>query len=1186
MRQARHAYLKDAVSGAKTSDRANAGNDLLDSGSNIAGIPGPSLETQMDPIIPEQDLTIPQGAVWEFDTAGIMLQGNNPDGVSVYNYGQIVVTGSDDAFGIRGFYTTLFTGKVIENHGLIKVTGGFNDTLSTPEPWVDGITVAGEADFLPAVWNTSTGQIVVSGYYAHGIYSDDPMQPIRNDGLIQVTGNANAMGLLLLNGGWNITNSGRIVVQSADGSGASGIHISYGNNTIVNSGTIAVSATTNNDQTYGIVWGDSPSGQIITNSGTITAGHALFGEADTGTTLITNSGTINGAVSPGWGNDTLINSGHINGSVDLSNGDDVYRSQHGVVTGLVDGGAGNDTVTVDRSDATSNLSFTVGATNAPMTLPDGTQAVNFENFGLIGGSGNDTFTGGAGDDFFEGNGGNDTFNGGAGNDTMSYADATAGVAVDLSIAGAQAVGGGQGSDTLVSVENLVGSAFDDHLTGNAGNNVITPGAGNDIVSAGGGDDTIDMGANFSGGDAIDGGAGNDTLILKGDYSAGVTLTASQLAGVETIALQGQDDQNYVYRFVTADNLLSAGQSLSVDAGDNGYVFGLNFDGSAETNGSFNILGGAGSNDIIGGAGNDVLNGGAGRHNVIDASHGGDDTITAGYGDDTVYMGAALTAADTITGTTTDTVVLNGDYSAGVVFGAATMTNIGTISLTGGHSYKLTVNDATANPNYLGALKVVVDGTGLGASDVLDFDGSAETAAGYSIEGGAGNDIMQGGLGADAFVGGAGNDTVSYSHASAAVTASLAIAGTQSVGGGSSFDLDSFSSIENLTGSAFADTLTGDGGHNVLSGGAGNDVLNGGAGNDTIDGGSGIDTAVFSGNRSAYTVTRSGLTTTVTGPDGTDALTSIEFLQFGDVKVSMPSAPADANGDGFSDIYWQNASGQAAIWTINGLSQTGGATVGGNPGPSWHMKASGDFNGDGKTDILWQNDSGQAAIWTMDGLTQTGGATVGGNPGPSWHVVAAADFNGDGKADILWQNDNGQAAIWTMDGLTQIGGATVGGNPGSSWHIKAAADFNGDGKADILWQNDNGQAAIWLMDGLNQIGGATVGGNPGPAWHVVGAGDFNGDGKADILWQNDSGQVAIWTMDGLNQIGGATVGGNPGPTWHVKGAGDYNGDGYADILWQNDSGQAAIWTMNGFTQLGGAQVGGTPGSSWHVVGQAG
>ena len=111
-------------------------------------------------------------------------------------------------------------------------------------------------------------------------------------------------------------------------------------------------------------------------------------------------------------------------------------------------------------------------------------------------------------------------------------------------------------------------------------------------------------------------------------------------------------------------------------------------------------------------------------------------------------------------------------------------------------------------------------------------------------------------------------------------------------------------------------------------------------------------------------------------------------------------------------------------------------------------AAGDFNGDGKSDILWQNNNGQAAIWLMNGTTVTGAATVGANPGPSWHVIDSGDFNGDHKSDILWQNDNGQAAIWLMNGTTVTGAALVGPNPGASWHLEGAAQFNGDGKSDI------------------------------------------------------------------------------------------------------------------------------------------
>jgi hypothetical protein len=47
---------------------------------------------------------------------------------------------------------------------------------------------------------------------------------------------------------------------------------------------------------------------------------------------------------------------------------------------------------------------------------------------------------------------------------------------------------------------------------------------------------------------------------------------------------------------------------------------------------------------------------------------------------------------------------------------------------------------------------------------------------------------------------------------------------------------------------------------------------------------------------------------------------------------------------------------------------------------------GDFNDDGHSDILWQNADGQAAIWEMNGTSLIGSAVVGPNPGPSWKVV--------------------------------------------------------------------------------------------------------------------------------------------------------------------------------------------------------
>ena len=95
-------------------------------------------------------------------------------------------------------------------------------------------------------------------------------------------------------------------------------------------------------------------------------------------------------------------------------------------------------------------------------------------------------------------------------------------------------------------------------------------------------------------------------------------------------------------------------------------------------------------------------------------------------------------------------------------------------------------------------------------------------------------------------------------------------------------------------------------------------------------------------------------------------------------------------------------------------------------------ARGDFNGDGKSDILWQNTTnGAVAIWEMNGLKVIASAVVG-TPAAGWHVIGAGDFNGDGYSDILWQNANGSVAIWEMDGFKVIAGPVVG-NPGTAWH---------------------------------------------------------------------------------------------------------------------------------------------------------
>ena len=108
---------------------------------------------------------------------------------------------------------------------------------------------------------------------------------------------------------------------------------------------------------------------------------------------------------------------------------------------------------------------------------------------IDGGAGHDTLQGGAGDDLLMGGLGNDSIDGGAGIDTVSYADNTQWVMIDLSLTSQQYTGVA-GRDTLVNIENVIGSDYRDTIKGDAGNNFINGGRDRDWITGGGGADTL------------------------------------------------------------------------------------------------------------------------------------------------------------------------------------------------------------------------------------------------------------------------------------------------------------------------------------------------------------------------------------------------------------------------------------------------------------------------------------------------------------------------------------------------------------------------------------------------------------------------------------------------------------------------------------------------------------------------
>jgi hypothetical protein len=140
--------------------------------------------------------------------------------------------------------------------------------------------------------------------------------------------------------------------------------------------------------------------------------------------------------------------------------------------------------------------------------------------------------------------------------------------------------------------------------------------------------------------------------------------------------------------------------------------------------------------------------------------------------------------------------------------------------------------------------------------------------------------------------------------------------------------------------------------------------------------------------------------------------------------------ADFNNDEQADCLWQNGRGQVAVSLLEGtnfvstiLLRNGIAVSGG-----WRAVGAADFNGDGETDILWQNNAGQLAVWFMNETTFLNAAVVrpGYNAVPDWRLAGLGDVDGDGNTDFLWQHTGGQLAAWLMDGVTFVRSLSLNG----------------------------------------------------------------------------------------------------------------------------------------------------------------
>ena len=251
-------------------------------------------------------------------------------------------------------------------------------------------------------------------------------------------------------------------------------------------------------------------------------------------TLIGNAGddTLRGEA----GDDQLF-SGMGDDRAEGGGGDDLIRTGPGKDTLL--GGSGDDTLGASnkgdllRGEGGQDLLL---GSNGNDRLFGGSSADT-----LLGGSGADTLFGDDGFDRLRGQDGNDVLEGGAGGDfldgdagtdTASYANA--GMGVQVRLWNGDGTAGEALGDTLLEIENLAGSAFNDSLAGDAGDNRIDGNFGDDIIQGLGGADQL---TGDRGDDLLIGGAGDDTfLYFAGDGADTITDFAAGAGSDDAIRL--------------------------------------------------------------------------------------------------------------------------------------------------------------------------------------------------------------------------------------------------------------------------------------------------------------------------------------------------------------------------------------------------------------------------------------------------------------------------------------------------------------------------------------------------------------------------------------------------------------------------------------------------------------------------
>ncbi|KNG92920.1 calcium-binding protein [Pseudaestuariivita atlantica] len=446
--------------------------------------------------------------------------------------------------------------------------------------------------------------------------------------------------------------------------------------------------------------------------------------------------------------------------------------------------AGNDTI--DGGDDFDRIDYGLapGGIVADLqagTISDGGGGIdtvrNVER--IIGSAFDDVLEGTDGRNSFSGEGGNDLIDGRGDFDFVWYGRSPGGIDVDLA---SGAVTGAEGNDTLMSIEGLGATNYDDTIRGSDADEYFTLDQDGDIYTP-----------NYlvGGNDYLDGRGGIDMV----DYNNATNPVTVDL-GQQT----------------ATDGLGNTDTLISIEI-VRGSTFGDMLTGSG------------GAEELRGGSGNDTLEALAGNDTLSDGP--GDDVSNGGAGDDVFILGleGGMDMLDGGDGIDTLILPLEGITGAVPSFVDLIAGEVGAIGFPNGRDTVMNIENVTIEGD------VDVAFTGDGMNNLLTGSGGDDT-----LIGGDGDDTLLPGAGVDEVDGGAGIDMVSYVGATRSVRVDLqnpALNYNDAAG-------DTFTDVEVFRTGAGIDQLRGDASGNVFYTGEVSDRLYGRAGDDTLFGETGAD----------------------------------------------------------------------------------------------------------------------------------------------------------------------------------------------------------------------------------------------------------------------------------------------------------------------------------------------------------